>query len=70
MESLWSNNGVFSQLSHDSYAIWLDELKNTRFCEGQDLNPEYFDLKAKVGWMNGLNLLYSYIEAFDDYWDF
>lgn len=54
----------------DSYNIGLDELKNTVFGEGEELDPDDFDLNVKVGWVNGLNRLYFYIDAWDDYWDF
>ena len=54
----------------DSYTVGLDELKNTRFGEGEMLNPMDFDIKVKVGWVNGLNRLYFYIEAYDNFWDF
>jgi hypothetical protein len=54
----------------DAYVVGLDELKNTVFGEGEDQNPQDFDLKVKVGWVKGLNRLYFYIEAYDDFWDF
>lgn len=54
----------------DSYSIGLDELKNTRFGEGKAQNPVDFDLKVKVAWVKGLNRLYFYVDANDDYWDF
>ncbi len=53
-----------------AYSIGLSELKNTRFGEGEELDPEDFDLNVKVGWVKGLNRLYFYIDAYDDYWDF
>ena len=53
-----------------SYVIGLNELQNTVFGEGEDLNPKDFDLNVKVGWVKGLNRLYFYLEAYDDYWDF
>ena len=54
----------------DAYVVGLNELKNTVFGEGEDQNPQDFDLKVKVGWVKGLNRLYFYIEAYDDFWDF
>lgn len=54
----------------DTYSIGLDELKNTRFGEGEKLNPKDFDIMVKVGWVKDLNRLYFYIDAYDDYWDF
>jgi hypothetical protein len=53
-----------------SYAIGLDELKNTKFGEGKTPDPKDFDIKVKVGWVKDLNRLYFYIDAYDDYWDF
>jgi len=54
----------------ESYSIGLDELQNTRFGEGEKLNPADFDIKVKVGWVKNLNRLYFFIDAYDDYWDF
>jgi len=33
-------------------------------------NPQTLDVKVKVGWVKGLNRLYFYYEAKDNYWDF
>lgn len=65
-------DGEFSDWSlvPDSYAIGLGELVNTRFGEGKKPDPRDFDLTVKVGWVKGLNRLYFYIDAFDDFWDF
>lgn len=54
----------------NSYAIGLDQLMDTRFGNGTDLDPNDFDISVKVGWVNGLNRLYFYLEMEDDYWDF
>jgi len=54
----------------ESYAIGIDELKNTKFGEGKNQDPKDFDLKVKVGWVKGLNRLYFHIDAYDDFWDF
>lgn len=54
----------------DSYAIGLNELNDTEGGFGTNLDPEDFDIKVKVAWVNGLNRLYFYIEAQDDYWSF
>jgi hypothetical protein len=54
----------------DSFAIGLNELKNTKIGEGKDLDPRDFNLSVKVGWVKDLNRLYFYIDAYDDYWDF
>jgi len=53
-----------------SYIIGLNELKETVKGIGHNLNPEDYDIKVKVGWVNGLNRLYFYIDAYDDFWDF
>lgn len=65
-------DGDFSdwRMVPDQYSIGLEELKNTRFGEGNALDPNDFDLKVKVGWVKGLNRLYFYIDAYDNYWDF
>jgi len=54
----------------DSYTIGTNELKNTKIGEGIPIDLKDFDLNVKVGWVNGLNRLYFYIEAYDNYWDF
>ena len=65
-------DGDFSdwKMVPDSYTIGIEELKNTKFGEGEAQNPKDFDLKVKVGWVKNLNRLYFYIDAYDDYWDF
>jgi len=65
-------DGDFSDwdIVSESYVIGLDELKNTKFGEGEKLNPKDFDIKVKVGWVKGLNRLYFFIDAYDDFWDF
>lgn len=54
----------------DSYAIGLSELYDTHGGRGTALDPKEFDLTVKVGWVNGENRLYFYLEAYDDSWDF
>lgn len=54
----------------ESYTIGISELKNTRFGEGQKPDSTDFNLEVKVGWVKGLNRLYFYIDAYDDFWDF
>ena len=54
----------------DSYAIGLSELYDTHGGRGENLDPKEFDLTVKVGWVNGENRLYFYVEAYDDSWDF
>lgn len=65
-------DGEFSDWSTvpDSFAIGLDELNDTQFGHGTNLDPKDFDLKVKVAWVKDLNRLYFYLEAYDDYWDF
>ena len=47
----------------DSYAIGLSELYDTHGGRGENLDPKEFDLTVKVGWVNGENRLYFYVEA-------
>ena len=65
-------DGDFSDWSMvpESYAIGIDELKNTKIGEGKDQDPKDFDLKVKVAWVKDLNRLYFYVDAYDDFWDF
>lgn len=65
-------DGDFSEweMVPDSYTIGLDQLMDTKFGRGTDLDPKDYDLKVKVGWVKNLNRLYFYVEAYDDYWDF
>lgn len=67
-----SMDGDFSEwaLVPDSFIIGSDQLINTVFAEDEDQDPSDYDLKVKVGWVKGLNRLYFYVEAYDDYWDF
>lgn len=54
----------------DAYAIGLDQLKDTRFGRGTNLDPKDYNITVKVGWVKGLSRLYFYLEMEDDYWDF
>lgn len=54
----------------DSWSIGLDELMDTEYGHGTDLDPADYNIEVKTGWVKGLNRLYFYIEAYDDYWDF
>ena len=67
-----SIDGDFSEweMVPDSFYIGSDQLINTVFNEDVPQDPADYDLKVKVGWVNGLNRLYFYLEAYDDYWDF
>jgi hypothetical protein len=53
-----------------SYSVGLSELKDTHGGRGTNLDPAEYDINVKVGWVNGLNRLYFYIDAYDDCWDF
>ena len=44
--------------------MWDDSRKH------QGINKSTLDIKVKVGWVEGLNRLYFYYEAYDDFWDF
>lgn len=65
-------DGDFSDWSivPESYAIGINELKNTEHGEGKNQDANDFDLKVKVAWVKDLNRLYFYIDAYDDFWDF
>lgn len=65
-------DGDFSdwEMVPDTYSIGLDQLMDTKYGHGIDLDPKDYDVKVKVGWVKDLNRLYFYVEAYDDYWDF
>ena len=67
-----SIDGDFSEwdLVPDSFMIGSDQLINTVFAEDKAQDPADYDLKVKVAWVKGLDRLYFYVEAWDDYWDF
>lgn len=54
----------------DSYAIGMDQLKETVRGRGFEYDKKDLDVTVKVGWVKGLNRLYFLYEADDDYWDF
>jgi hypothetical protein len=54
----------------DSYAIGMDQLKETVVGLGDKRDPKNLDVKVKVGWVKGENRLYFLYEAYDNYWDF
>lgn len=64
-------DGEFSDwdLVPDSYTVPIEEMWDD---SGKHLaiDKKTLDIKVKVGWVNGLNRLYFYYEAYDDYWDF
>lgn len=64
-------DGDFSdwEMVPDSYAVTIDDMwDDSRKHAG--VNKETLDITVKVGWVKGLNRLYFYYEAYDDYWDF
>jgi hypothetical protein len=65
-------DGDFSdwEMVPDTYVIGLDQLMDTKYGHGTDLDPKDYDIQVKVGWVKNLNRLYFYVEAYDDYWDF
>lgn len=54
----------------DSYGIGTDQLRETVVGIGDKHDPANLDVKVKVGWVRGQNLLYFLYEAHDNYWDF
>lgn len=53
----------------ESYTVGMDEMwEDGGRYKGVDRST--LDIKVKVGWVEGLNRLYFYYEAFDNYWDF
>lgn len=53
-----------------SYAIGMEQLKETVLGRGFQTDLKDLDVTVKVGWVKGLNRLYFLYEASDDYWDF
>lgn len=64
-------DGDFSDWSivPDSYTVGMNEMWEDSGLY-KDTNRKTLDIKVKVGWVEGLNRLYFYYEAFDDFWDF
>lgn len=54
----------------DSYAIGMDQLRETVVGIGDKRDHKNLDVKVKVGWVKGQNHLYFLYEASDNYWDF
>ena len=54
----------------DSYAIGMDQLRETVVGLGDKRDRANLDVKVKVGWVKGQNHLYFLYEASDNYWDF
>lgn len=53
----------------DSYVVSVEEMWDDSR-KHQGINKSTLDIKVKVGWVEGLNRLYFYYEAYDDFWDF
>lgn len=53
----------------ESYVVTTDEMWDDSR-KHKSVNKETLDIKVKVAWVEGLNRLYFYYEAYDDYWDF
>lgn len=64
-------DGEFSDwdIVPDSYIIPIEEMWDDSG-KNPSIDKSTLDIKVKVGWVNGLNRLYFYYEAYDDYWDF
>ncbi|MBN1290198.1 MAG: PKD domain-containing protein [Candidatus Latescibacteria bacterium] len=54
----------------ESYVIGTDQLSDTVKGRGTDIDPKDFNVKVRLGWVNGLNRIYFLYEAYDDFWDF
>lgn len=65
-------DGDFSDWNRvpDTYAIGLDQMKESVNGIGFDLDATDLDVTVKVGWVKDLNRLYFYVEVFDDFWEF
>ncbi len=53
----------------ESYSIGTDQLVDDSG-KHPSPDPKNLDVRVKVGWVKGLNRLYFFYEAYDDYWDF
>ena len=54
----------------DSYAIGMDQLRETVVGWGDNRDASNLDARVRVGWVKGQNHLYFCYEASDNYWDF
>jgi len=54
----------------ESYAIGMDQLRETVAGLGDKRDPKNLDVNVKVGWVKRQNHLYFLYEAHDNYWDF
>jgi hypothetical protein len=53
----------------DSYVVPMEEMWDDSG-KHQGIDKSTLDIKVKVGWVEGLNRLYFYYEAYDNFWDF
>ena len=53
----------------DSYTVPMEEMWDDSGRHA-GIDKSTLDIKVKVGWVEGLNRLYFYYEAYDDFWDF
>lgn len=53
----------------ESYVVPMEEMWDDSG-KHPGIDKSTLDIKVKVGWVEGLNRLYFYYEAYDDYWDF
>lgn len=64
-------DGEFSdwEIVPDSYIVPMEEMWDDSG-KHKGIDKSTLDIKVKVGWVEGLNRLYFYYEAYDNYWDF
>lgn len=64
-------DGEFSDwdMVPESYTVPMEEMWDDSG-KHKGIDKSTLDIKVKVGWVEGLNRLYFYYEAYDDYWDF
>ncbi len=64
-------DGEFSDwdIVPESYTVPMEEMWDDSG-KHEGIDKSTLDIKVKVGWVDGLNRLYFYYEAYDDYWDF
>lgn len=55
----------------EEYSVGMDQLTDNRDISAHKVhNPKDLDVKVKVGWVKGMNRLYFFYQAYDNYWDF
>jgi len=64
-------DGEFSDwdMVPESYTVPMEEMWDDSG-KHKGIDKSTLDIKVKVGWVDGLNRLYFYYEAYDDFWDF